>query len=65
MGVDTWGSSSSEKSKRCMTMYNPGSILTLTTGGVFKMEAGEWGGVQISVDTFMQLGSPYTLYLPT
>jgi hypothetical protein len=46
-----------------MTMCIPGSILTLTSGGVLKEER---EGVRNSVDTFMQrLGSPYTLYLPT
>ena len=65
MGVDRGGSSPSEESKRCMTLCIPGSILTLTTEGVFKMEAKEWGGVWISVDTFVEeSGSPYTLYLP-
>ena len=48
-----------------MTLYIPGSILTLTTGGVFKVEAEEWGGVRISVDAFVQeCGSSYTLYIP-
>ena len=48
-----------------MTVCIPGSILTLTTEGVFKVEEEEWGGVRISVDTLMQeSGSPYTLYLP-
>ena len=53
MGVDTGGSSSSEESKRCMTVCIPGSILIVTSGGVFKVEAKEWGGVWISVDTFV------------
>jgi hypothetical protein len=58
------GSSPSEESKRCMTVCIPGSILTLTTRHVFEMEAREWGGIRISVDTFMQESrSPYTLYL--
>ena len=43
MGVDRGGSSPSEESKRCMTMCIPGSILTLTTGGVFKVEDLGWG----------------------
>ena len=65
-GVDTGGSSPLEESERCMTFCIPGSILILTTGGVFKVEAEEWGGVQIFVDTFMEESErPYTLYLPT
>ena len=41
-----------------------GLILTLTTGGVFKVEEEEWGEVRISMDTLEQeSGSPYTLYL--
>ena len=64
--MDRGGSSPSEESERCMTVYIPGSILTLTTGGVFKVEKEEWGGVRISVNTLEQeSGSPYTLYLPT
>ena len=48
-----------------MTVCIPGSILTWTTGRVFKVEEGEWGGIQISVDTFeYESGSPYTRYLP-
>ena len=54
MGVDRGGSSPSEESERYMTFCIPGSILTLTTGGVFKVEAEEWGGVRISVDTFVE-----------
>ena len=38
MGVDRGGSSPSEESERCMTICIPGSILTLTRGGVFKVE---------------------------
>jgi hypothetical protein len=53
-----------EESERCMTVGISGSIFTLTTGEVFKVEAKEWGGVRISVNTFVQnLGSPYTIYL--
>ena len=63
--VDTGGSSPLEESERCMTFCIPCSILTLTTGGVFKVEAEEWGGVRIFVDTFMEKSErPYTLYLP-
>ena len=48
-----------------MILCIPGSILTWTTGGVIKVEAEEWGGLQISVNTFVQeYTSPYTLYLP-
>ena len=66
MGVDTGGSSPSKESERCMTEWIPGSILTLTRGGVLKVEAEEWGGVRNCVDTFMEESrSPYTLYLPT
>jgi hypothetical protein len=65
MGVDIGGSSPSEELEICMTMYIPCSILTLTMGRVLKVEAEEWGGVQNSVDTFVQgPRSPYTLYLP-
>ena len=65
MGVDTGGSSPSEESERWMTVCIPGSILTLTRGGVLKVEAEEWGGVRKSVDPFVEgPGSPYTLYLP-
>ena len=64
MAVDIGGTSPSEESKICMTVYIPGSILTLTTRGVFKMEAEEWGGIRIFVDAFVEeSGSPYTLYL--
>ena len=63
MGVDRGCSSPSEESERCMTVCIPDSILTLTTGGVFKVEDEEWRRVRISVDTFVQeSGSPYTLY---
>ena len=66
MGVNRGGSSPSAEFERCMTMCIPGSILTLTMGGVFKVEEDEWGGVRIFVDTFEQeSGSPYTLYLPS
>ena len=65
MGVDRGGSSPSEESERCMIVCIPGSILTLTTGGVFKVEEEEWGGVWITMDTFVQESrSSYTLYLP-
>ena len=65
MGVERGGSSPSEESERCMTVCIPGSILTLTTRGVFKVEEEIWGGVTISVDTLGQeSGSPHTLYLP-
>ena len=65
IGVDTRGSSPSNESERCMTIYIPCSILNLTTGGVFKVEADKWEGVQILVDTFVRdSGSPYTVYLP-
>lgn len=48
-----------------MTEWIPGSILTLTRGGVLKVEAEEWGGVRNTVETFMEGSrSPYTLYLP-
>ena len=48
-----------------MTVCISSSILTLTTGGVFKVEEEEWGRVRTFVDTFEQeSGSPYTLYLP-
>ena len=60
------GSSPSDESilKICMTVCIPSSILTLAMGRVSKMEVEKWGGVWISVDTFMQgLGCPYTLYL--
>ena len=64
MGVDRGGSSPSEEFERCMRVCILGSILTLTTGGVFKVEEEEWRGVRISVDTLKQeSGSPYTLYL--
>lgn len=66
MEVDIGGSSPLDKLERCVTMYIPGSILTLTTGGISKVEAMEWGGVRIFVNTFMEeFGSLYTLYLPT
>ena len=43
----------------------PSSILTLITRRVFKMEEEEWGGIQISVETcVLELGSPYTRFLP-
>ena len=65
IGVDRGGSSLTEESARCLTMYIRGSILTLTTGGTFKMEEEEWIRVRISVDTFvLEFGSLYTLYLP-
>ncbi len=42
-----------------------GFSLTLTRGGVLKVEAEEWGGVRNSVDTFTEESkSPYTMYLP-
>jgi hypothetical protein len=48
-----------------MTVCIPGSILTLTTEGVFKVEEEEWGGVRILVDAFvLESRSLYTLYLP-
>jgi hypothetical protein len=48
-----------------MTICIPGSILTLTRGGMLKVEAEEWGGVRNSVDAFVEeSGSPYTVYLP-
>ena len=53
MGVDGRGSSASEESKRCMTVCILGSILTLTMGGVFKVEK-KWERVRISVDTLEQ-----------
>ena len=53
----------SEESKKCMTVCTLGSILTLTMGGVIKMEADEWGRVRILVDTFVRDSrNPYTLY---
>ena len=53
------------RSHRSVVLYIPGSMLTLTTGEVFKVKAEEWGGVRISVDTFVQESkSMYTLYLP-
>ena len=65
MGVDKGGSSPSEESERWMTVCVPGSVLTLTKGGVLKVEAEEWGGVRNSVDTFLEgPGSPFTLDLP-
>ena len=65
MEVERGGSSPSEESERFMTVCILGSSLTLTTGGMFKMEADEWGGVWMSVDTFVEeLRKPYTLYLP-
>ena len=36
-----------------MTVCIPGSIVILTTVGVLKVEAEEWGGVRISMDTFV------------
>ena len=65
MGMDKGGSSPSEKSERCRIVCIPCSILTLIMEKVFKVEKEEWGGVRISVDTFVQeFGSMYTLYLP-
>jgi hypothetical protein len=65
MGVETGGSSPSEESERWMTWSILGSILTLTRGGVWKVEAEEWGGVRNCMDTFVQgPGRPYTMYLP-
>ena len=47
-----------------MTVCILGSILPLTTGGMFKVEAEEWGGVRMSVDTFVEeFRGPYTPYL--
>jgi hypothetical protein len=65
MGVDRGGSSPSQESERCMAVCIPGSILTLTRGGVLKMEVEEWGEVRNSVEAFVEeSGSPYTVYLP-
>ena len=58
------GSSPLEESKRCMTLCVSDSFLTLFTRGVFKVEANQWEGVQILVDTFVRdSGSLYTLYI--
>jgi hypothetical protein len=51
MGVDTGGMSPSEESERSIILWIPGSILTLTWGGVLKVEAEEWGGVRNVVAT--------------
>ena len=48
MGVDRVGSLPLEELERCMRMCIPSSILTLITGGIFKVEDEEWGRVQIS-----------------
>ena len=65
MGVDRRGSLPSEESKRYMTVCILGSILTLITGGLFKVEEEDWGGVRISVESCVEKsGSPYTWYLP-
>ena len=64
MRVERGGSSPSEESERFMTVCILGSILTLTTGWMFKVEAEEWRGVRMSVHTFVEkIGRLYTLYL--
>ena len=56
------GSSPSEESERCIIEWIPGSILTLTRGGVLKVEAEEWGRVRNCVDTFTEESkSPYSM----